>query len=109
MKLNIYEKKEIIKTYTAEAYDLPFGIVEDVAEAIDLDSLKTGSDVEIIKMVGNLLFKSMGTVKTLLKDIFDGITDEEIRKTTIPEIAKCLVDIVTYTIGQLNLGTKGKN
>ena len=109
MKLNIYENKEIVKTYTADAYDLPFGIVEDVAEAVDLDSLKTGSDVEIIKMVGNLVLKSMGTVKALIKDIFDGITDEEIRNTTVPEIARCLVDIVTYTIGQLNLGTKGKN
>ena len=60
-------------------------------------------------MVGKLVITSMGTVKTLIKDIFDGITDEEIRKTTVTEIAKVLVDIVTYTIGQLNLGSKGKN
>ena len=109
MKLNIYENKQIVKTYTADAYDLPFGIVEDVAEAVDLDSLKTGSDVEIIKMVGNLVLKSMGTVKALIKDIFEGITDEEIRKTTVPEIARCLVDIVAYTIAQLNIGNSSKN
>ena len=108
MKLNIYEKKEIVKTYTADTYDLPFGIVEDVAEAVDLDSLKTGEDVEILKMVGNLVFKSMSTVKVLLKDVFDGITDEEIRKTTVPEIANVIVDIVKFTIGQLNL-SKSKN
>lgn len=108
MKLNIYEKKEIVKTYTADTYDLPFGIVEDVADAVNLDSLKTGDDVEIIKLVGNLVLKSMDTIKVLIKDVFDGITDEEIRKTTVPEIAQVLVDIVKFTIDQLSLG-KSKN
>lgn len=108
MKLNIYEKKEIIKTYTADTYDMPFGIVEDVAEAVDLDSLKTGDDVEIIKMAGNLVLKSMDTIKVLIKDVFEGITDEEIRKCTVPEIAQVIVDIVQFTISQLSLG-KSKN
>ena len=83
---------------------MPFGIVEDVAEAIDLDSLKTGEDIEIIKMAGNLVLKSMDTIKELIKDVFDGITDEEIRKTTVPEIAQVIVDIVKFTIAQLSLG-----
>lgn len=109
MKLNIYEKKKIIKTYEVDTYDLMFGTVEDVANAIDLDSLKTGTDVEIIKMVGNLVMKSMDTVKDLLKDIFDGITDDELKKTKVSEIATVLVDVVKFTIAQLNLGENGKN
>ena len=80
MKINVYEKKQIIKTYEAETYDLMFGTIEDIAEAVNLDALKTGSDVEIIKLVGNLVMNSMSTVKELLKDIFDGITDEELKK-----------------------------
>ncbi len=109
MKLNIYEKKKIIKTYEVDTYDLMFGTVEDVANAIDLDSLKTGSDVEIIKMVGKLVMSSMDTVKNLLKDIFDGITDEELKQTKVSEIATVLVDVVKFTIAQLNLGGNGKN
>lgn len=109
MKLNIYNKKEIIKTYEVDTYDLMFGTVEDVANAIDLDSLKTGSDVEIIKMVGKLVMSSMDTVKNLLKDIFDDITDEELKKTKVSEIATVLVDVVKFTIAQLNLGGNGKN
>ena len=109
MKLNIYEKKRIIKTYEVDTYDLMFGTVEDVANAIDLDSLKTGSDVEIIKMVGKLVMSSMDTVKNLLKDIFDGITDEELKQTKVSEIATVLVDVVKFTIAQLNLGGNGKN
>lgn len=109
MKLNVYEKKKIVKTYEVDAYDLPFGIVEDVADTIDIDSLKTGSDVEIIILVGKMVIKNKNIVKKLLKDIFDGLTDDELRKTTITEIATVIVDIVTYTIGQFNLGGNSKN
>ena len=104
MKLNIYNKKQIVKTYSVDAYDLMFGTVEDVAEAIDLDSLKTGSDVEIITMAGKLVLGSMDTVKNLLKDIFEGLTDEELKHTKVSEIAVVLVDVVKFTITQLNLG-----
>lgn len=109
MKLNIYEKKKVVKTYEVDTYDLMFGTVEDVANAIDIDSLKTGSDVEIIKMVGKLVMTSMDTVKSLLKDIFDGLTDEELKGTKISEIATVLVDVVKFTIAQLNLGVNQKN
>ena len=37
LKLNIYNKKEIVKTYTAETYDLMFGTVEDLIDLINLD------------------------------------------------------------------------
>ena len=109
MKLNIYNKKQIVKTYETNTYDLMFGTVEDIANAIDIDSLKTGSDVEIIKMVGKLVMTSMDTVKNLLKDIFDGLTDEELKGTKVSEIATVLVDVVKFTIAQLNLGDNGKN
>lgn len=102
MKLNIYGKKNtVVKTYTAESYDLLFGVVEDVADAIKLDELKTGSDTEIMKLVGNLVVRSMGTVKGLLKDIFDGLTDEELKHTKVKEIATVLIDVVKYTVGEL--------
>ena len=37
LKLNIYEKRKIVKTYTAETYDLMFGTVEDLLNIIDID------------------------------------------------------------------------
>ena len=109
MKLNVYEKRKIVKTYEVDAYDLPFGVLEDVANTIDIDSLKTGSDVEIITLIGKMVITNMDIVKNLLKDVFDGITDEELRKTTITEIAVVILDIVKYTISQLNLGSNSKN
>lgn len=104
MKLTIYENKKPVKTYTAETYDLMFGPVEDIAEAMNIDALQTGSDVEIIGMAANLIKSNITTVKDLLKDIFDGLTDEEIKRTKVREIARVLVDVVKFTITQLKTG-----
>ena len=107
MKLNIYSGKKIIKTYEADTYDLKFGTLEDVANAINLDDLQTGSNTEIIKAAANLVMGSMETVKDLFKDIFDGITDEELRTCTVYEMANVLVDVVKYTMKLLSLNAKG--
>ena len=104
MKLTIYERKQPVKTYTAETYDLMFGTVEDIADAMNIDSLKTGTDVEIIQMAVNLIRNNMDLVKDLLKDIFNGLTDEELRKTKVREIAGVLLEVVKFTITQLKMG-----
>lgn len=109
MILNIYEKKKVVKTYEADSYDLMFGTVEDVANAVDLDKLKTGSDVEIIQAVGKLVMNSMDTVKDLLKDIFDGLTDAEIKQTKVEEIAAVLIDVVKYTFSKMSKLNSKKN
>lgn len=108
MKLNIYEKKKVVKTYTADSYDLMLGTLEDVSNAVKLDNMKTGSKAEILSMAMNLVKDSYSTVIDLIKDVFDGITDEELRKTKVIEIVNVLADIVTYTVQQLNIGF-GKN
>lgn len=109
LKLNIYEKKKIVKTYTAETYDLMFGTVEDLIDLIDLDQLKNGTDAEIIKLVGKVIINGMGIIKPLLKDIFEGLTDDELKKTKVSEITTALVEIVKFSISQITKGTNGKN
>ena len=109
MKLNIYKKKEIVKTYTADTYDLMFGTIEDVAAAVKLDTLESGTDVEIIKLIGGLVLSSMDTIKDLLKDIFDGITDDELKHVKVKEIVNVLLEVIQYTIKQLNIGVDTKN
>lgn len=106
MILNIYKKHEVVKTYEADTYDLMFGTVEDVAKAINLDSLKSGDDMEIVKMVGNLVLTSMDSVKDLLKDIFPGLTDAELKNTKVKEIAVVLIDVVKFTISELGKGNR---
>lgn len=109
LKLNVYKKREIVKTYTAETYDLMFGTVEDLLELINIDNLQSGSDVEIIKLVGNVVTKGMNIIKPLLKDIFEGLTDDELKCTKVNEIATVLIDVVKFSISEMSKGANGKN
>lgn len=109
MILNIYNKKEVVKTYKVDSYDIMFGVLEDVSNAVKIDEMKSGSNEEIAKAVINLVTNSLDTVKDLLKDIFDGITDEEIRCTRVSEIVQVFIDVVTYTIKAMRRNINPKN
>ena len=101
MKLNIYEKKKVVKTYEATTYDLMWGTLEDVAHVVDLENLKANNNAELVKFVADMALKSMDTVKGLLLDIFDGLKEEEIRNAQIKEIAYVLIEVILYTVRQL--------
>ena len=109
LKLNIYEKRKIVKTYTAETYDLMFGTVEDLLDVMDIDNIQADNRTELLKAVAKVLAHSMDIVKPLLKDVFEGLTDEELRNTKISEIVDALSNIVTYSINQITKGNNGKN
>lgn len=109
LKLNIYEKKKIVKTYTAETYDLMFGTVEDLLDVIDIDNIQAGDKTELLKAIAKVLAHSMDIVKPLLKDIFEGLTDEELRNTTLKNIIDVLAEVIAYSINQLTKGNNGKN
>jgi hypothetical protein len=109
LHLNIYEKREVVKTYTAETYDITFGTVEDLIETLDLDALQSGDDAAIIKVASKVVMKSMNIIKPLLKDIFDGLTDEELRKTKVVELAKVLIKVVKFSMAEIAEGATEKN
>ena len=109
MKLNIYDKKTIVKTYEADSYDLTFGTVEDVADAIQLDKLTSGTDADILQSIGAFVITSKDTVKDLMKDIFEGITDEELRHTKVSEQIAVIYEVLMYTVEQLTKFGKSKN
>lgn len=109
LKLNIYEKRKVIKTYTAETYDLMFGTVEDLLNAIDIDNIQSNDKTELLKAIAKVIASSLDIVKPLLKDIFDGLTDEELRKVKLNDIIEILVNIVTYSINQITKGNNEKN
>lgn len=108
LKLNIYEKKEVKKTYICDTYDLMFGTIEDFLELANVDELKEGTDAEILILVGKAIPKGMGIIKSLLKDVFEGITDEELKNTRVNEIAKLLLNIIKYSITEIGIGVNQK-
>lgn len=106
--LKIYSKerdekgnRKIIKTYEQNSYSLLYGTVEDILKLFDGKSLQ--NDEEII----NLVKGGKDQVDGLLKDIFYGLKDEEIRGAEIEEIAFVLVEVLKDSI--LSIVTKAKN
>mgnify|MGYP006923387170 CR=1 FL=1 len=59
----------------AETIDFAFGVVEDILDALNFESMKTGDKTELAAMV----IKCSKQLKPFLKDIFEGVTDEEIQ------------------------------
>lgn len=112
LKLNIYDGKKIVKTYVANDFNLMTGVCEDIINIIDIDKLTGGNldektlGIEVIKIVA----KSFSKFKPFLQDVFDGLTDDEYRHTSIKEVAAIVLSIVQYTVTELfNVGGTSKN
>jgi hypothetical protein len=111
LNLNIYEAGKVVKTYTANEFDLMFGTVEDIIALVDLDAFGCGAtDAALIAAATKIVVKGFDQVKDLLKEVFVGITDAELRKCKTSEVAKALVQIVKYSLTEIaGIGNKGKN
>ena len=104
LKLNIYKSGEIEKTYTANEYDLMYGTVEDLIDIIDLDKLN--NDAELAKVV----LKVAKQVKPLLKEVFIGLTDAELRRVPVREVVPVVMDLCKYALEEITqtFGNGGK-
>ncbi|MED4061706.1 hypothetical protein [Priestia megaterium] len=109
LKLNIYNKKEITKTYVADTYDLMFGTVEDLLDLIDADNLDFNDNNALVAAGTKFVMGGLDVVKPLLKDIFEGLTDEELKNTKVKEITKVLIEVVTFSIAEMGKGVNSKN
>lgn len=99
LKLHIYEGRKIVKTYIAESVDLCFGVIEDVIDALDFESMKTGDNKEMAKM----LIKCKDQLKPFLMDIFDGLTAEEVRHTRTQNLIDVFRGLYNYAVSELGV------
>ena len=110
IKLNIYDdNKQLVKEYCTETLFLPLGVVEDLLELVDVDTFEKGTDAEIAKAALKLVKGGFGSVKELLKVVFDGLTDAELKYTNALEIVAVIVKIVKYSMIELSRLASGKN
>lgn len=102
LRLNIYKvengAKVIEKTYTANDYEIMFGTIEDIIDALELDKIngKLSNDA-----LTNIVFKALGKgipqISSFLQDIFPGLTKEELKKTKVKEIKNIILGVVQNT------------
>lgn len=103
IKLDIYNKRNIVKTYKTDTFDLMTGTIEDLLDVIDFDGLSSSNiTVDTALLIGKMVSKCASKLKPFLKDIFDGITDDEIRNTRIKDVI--LVFVAVFQYGFMELG-----
>lgn len=91
------------KVYTAETLDCSFGVLEDILDALDFE------DLTDIGQVGVAVLKASKRLKPFLKELFEGVTDEELRtvKTSnLVEIFKGIYAYATEELGAVGKATK---
>lgn len=100
LKLNIYKVKNgartIEKTYTANDYEIMFGTVEDIINALELDKI-TGNKLSNDELT-SILFKALGRgvpqISLFLQDIFPGLTKEELKNTKVNEVKNVILGVI---------------
>lgn len=106
LKLNIYDKDDktkVAKTYTAESYDLMLGTTEDIMKVVDFDNLDMNNNTQIAVTVA----KCYPLLCPLLKDIFPGLTDEELRYVKFKELIPLFYSIIEAVIESLDVMNQG--
>ena len=105
LKLNVYKGKSIEKTYTTDDFCLMTGTCEDILNtiqidklgAIDLNSIDDNPPMEFLTMFFGL-YKQFNPI---MKELFDGITDDEYKRTHIDEVARVAWQVIMYTLTSL--------
>ena len=107
LSLNIYADngKDVVKVYETDETHLLFGVVEDIFNLIDIDILGDESRLEELALL------SVRKVKPILKNLFSGITDEEIAHTRTEDVVPLAIQVIVMSLSEIKdiNGTTGKN
>lgn len=93
--LKIYDGKTVVKEYNTETIDLSFGVIEDVLDALDFENMTDQ------KQLAGMIVKAGKQLRPFLKDIYDGVTDDEIRHTRIQNLVEIFKDLYHYAMTEL--------
>jgi hypothetical protein len=120
IKLNIYrrdpetKRRVIDRVVTAETAFIPFGPVQDIMEAIDVEAvieMMSGKEVDKAAIVTALAPAIMGAMKEItpiLLDTFQDVTEDEIRMCDTAEICRVIIDILAMAVGTMFAKAKKK-
>lgn len=100
LKLNIYKsQREIEKTYTANDYEIMLGPVEDLLNALDIEALTNTENKDgIISAASSLMNSRKDVIYPLLKDVFEGLTDDELRRVKVKEVLAVIVGLAGFRL-----------
>jgi hypothetical protein len=93
-KLDVYEKRKIVKTVTCDQYDLLYGTLEDF-----LNLAENISDERE-------LMKKFHVFKPLVLDVFENLTEEDLRNVKVKDMFALLMGIMAYAVSELGATSK---
>ena len=103
LKLKVIDSNGNAKIYTADTIDCQFGIVEDILNVLDVDNLDNKASLAA------MIIRSSKQLKPFLKDLFDGVTDEELRTAKMSNIVEIFKGLYNYAISELGALSKQGN
>lgn len=117
IKLNIWRnQKEIEKTYMIDSFDIMWGTIEDLIEVIDFNEFANQltsdgmSNTALINMAASALTNSRDLINNTLKDVFVGLTDDELKRVKLKELINVALQLITGSVNIMqDLGKNSKN
>lgn len=100
LRLNVYKiengVKTIEKTYKANDYEIMFGTVEDIIDALELDKITNNklTNDDLTNIVFKALGKGIPQISVFLQDIFPGLTREELKRAKVSEVKNVILGVV---------------
>lgn len=92
-------KTEIEKSYEAEGYELPFGIIDEILETLDFEKMDQTA-------LGLAVVKNVKQIKPLMLDIFEGLTEEELGRVKVTKLVPIIFEIFVGVKDQLTIEIK---
>lgn len=97
LKLHVRTSEGSAKTYTTDTVDFSFGVVEDVLDALNLENLSDKNQIAIMAV------KCSKQLRPFLKEIFEGVTDEELRTVKMSNLVEVFKGLYHYASAELGL------
>lgn len=100
LSLNVYsaeDKNKVEKVYTSESYDLMLGTVEDLMQLIDVDAMADN------RAITRMVVRGYSKLKPFIKDIFTGVTDEELQRVKVKELVPVFIGVFKSIMDDLEI------
>lgn len=106
LKLDIYDEKGngIVKTYTCHEFHILTGTCEDLLEAVNIDSMINNNkfDAEAIGLtITKLVTTNYKKFRPILMNCFDGITEDEFKRTDITQVTQNIMKIIMFVLTEM--------
>ena len=112
IKLNVYNKNKVVKTYKTSDLYVEVGVVEEIFKLVDIDKLldSKATQEELGTMILKVLVKGWDCFKDVILEVFEGMTEEEFKHTHLNEVASVIMTILFSALNDLNkINTNSKN